>query len=139
MRREEELGRAVPARHHVLGHDPELGRRVHGALDVDADGPDPAGQAEVGDAQLAVAVDEDVAGLEVPVEHPERVHGLDPEQQLLHEAFVVRRRQHLGRRASGRVAVVRVGGRWRWIPAVVAGVAVAAVVAGVRTWFDWMT
>ena len=61
---DEQLGRAVPARHHVLSE----GR----LLDALLGGVDAAREPKVANLEVAVLVDEEVAGLEVAVEHLDR-------------------------------------------------------------------
>ena len=80
----EQLGRAVPPRHHVFG---ELARVV-----VDA-----ARQSEIADRQIAVAVHEEVRRFQVPVQHVRRVDVLQAPQDLVEEVLVVLVRQGLPR------------------------------------------
>ena len=77
---EHQLGGAVPARRHVLGHERGvvLGR-----------GRESAGHPEVADLELAVAVDEEVARLEVAVEDASRVDVLESPQDLVQEVLGV--------------------------------------------------
>lgn len=70
------LRSAVPARGDIVGHG------GHFALElwvVDA------GEAEVANLQIAVAVDKQVARLHVPVDHVGSVQVLEPAQDLAHE------------------------------------------------------
>ena len=77
---EHELRCAVPAGGHVLGHERGvvLGR-----------GRESAGHPEVADLELAVAVDEEVTGLEVAVEYARRVYVLEPPEDLVEEVLDV--------------------------------------------------
>ena len=68
---DEELGRAVPPRHDVLGEEVEA-----------VGGVDAARQPEVGDLEVAVLVDEQVGRLEVAVQHVRRVDVLERAQDL---------------------------------------------------------
>ena len=68
---EHDLGGTVVAGRHVAGH--------LGVLD--------AGEAEVADLEVAVLVDEDVAGLEVAVHDAGRVHVLESAQDLVEEVL----------------------------------------------------
>ena len=57
---------------------------VPGAPDARSSGPSTrAREAEVGDADAAVAADEHVVGLEVAVEEADRVRGLQPARGLV--------------------------------------------------------
>mmetsp|Transcript_42244 Transcript_42244/g.90136 ORF Transcript_42244/g.90136 Transcript_42244/m.90136 type:complete len:270 (+) Transcript_42244:701-1510(+) len=77
---DEQLGRAVPARDDVLGERLVLG------LGVWEDG---ASKAEVADLQVAVLVHEEVARLEVAMQHVRRVDGVDTTQDLVEEVLEV--------------------------------------------------
>ena len=81
---DEELGRAVPPRRHILGE--VLLRVLFGDIVAKVGA---ARHPEVGDAQIAVLVDEDVARLEVAVEHVRRVHRLEAAEDLVGEALDV--------------------------------------------------
>ena len=85
LRLAEQLRRAVPARDDVLR---ELARVV-----VEA-----PREAEVADGEVAVAVDEQVRRLEVPVEHGRAVDVLEPPQDLVEEVLVVLVRERLAAR-----------------------------------------
>ena len=73
---DEELGRAVPPRHDVLGE--RLRARV-----------DAAREAKVADLEVAVLVHQQVARLEVAVEHLRRVHRLEAAQDLVDKVLDV--------------------------------------------------
>mmetsp|Transcript_73848 Transcript_73848/g.225858 ORF Transcript_73848/g.225858 Transcript_73848/m.225858 type:complete len:298 (-) Transcript_73848:290-1183(-) len=81
------LGRPVPPRADVLRH------RAHPALVGEAH----ARQAEVADLQVAIAVDEQIARLQVPVDDLRRVHVLHAPQDLVQEELAVVVRERLGR------------------------------------------
>lgn len=70
---EQQLGRPVPPRHHVLRHHVALRRRPR--------------EAEVADLEVAVGVQQQVAGLQVPVDHVRRVDVLEPPQQLVQKVL----------------------------------------------------
>jgi hypothetical protein len=70
---EQQLGRAVPARDHVLRHHVALRRRPR--------------QPEVADLEFAVGVQQQVAGLQVTVDHVRRVDELEPAQDLVQEVL----------------------------------------------------
>ncbi|KAM0859882.1 hypothetical protein ACQ4PT_046899 [Festuca glaucescens] len=72
---EQQLGGPVPPRDDVLRHHVALRRGAR--------------QAEVADLEVAVGVEEQVAGLEVPVDHVRRVDVLEPAQQLVQEVLTV--------------------------------------------------
>ena len=80
---EEELGRAVVLRDDLLGHVAVL---------VELDD---SGQAEVAYLEQAVAVDEQVAGLDVAVDDARRVEVLDAAQYLVEEELDVVLGEHL--------------------------------------------
>ena len=86
--REHDLRRPVPSGGHVLGHKSSV---LLGVFQK------PAGQPEVADLELAVGVDEQVARLQVAVEHVGRVDVLEPTQHLVDEGLVVRVGQRLAR------------------------------------------
>ena len=75
-----DLRRAVPARRHVLSHVARIFLRVHGKA---------AGQSKIADLELAVGVDQQVAGLEVAVQHIGRVDVLQAAQDLVDEGLEV--------------------------------------------------
>ena len=77
---DEELGRAVPPRHDVLGEAEVL------RLGLGVDRPR---EAEVADLEVAVLVDEEVARLEVAVEHVREVDRVDAAEDLVQEVLVV--------------------------------------------------
>ena len=80
---QQQLGAPVPAGDDVLGH------RVVGVGPRERPLVHEPRQAEVGDAQLAVLGDEQVARLEVPVEDAHRVHRLDALEELEREGLEV--------------------------------------------------
>mmetsp|Transcript_38820 Transcript_38820/g.124449 ORF Transcript_38820/g.124449 Transcript_38820/m.124449 type:complete len:351 (+) Transcript_38820:695-1747(+) len=82
----EKFGRAVPPRDDVL-------RQLARGVVVDA-----PGQAEVADRQVAVRVHQQVARLEVPVQHRRRVDVLETAEDLVQKVLVMRVRQGLPRR-----------------------------------------
>mmetsp|Transcript_4013 Transcript_4013/g.8614 ORF Transcript_4013/g.8614 Transcript_4013/m.8614 type:complete len:213 (-) Transcript_4013:606-1244(-) len=82
----QQLGRAIPARHHVLGESHVLG--------IGAWGHRPR-QPEVADLEVAVLVHEQVARLEIAVEHVRRVHSVDAAQNLVEKVLEVLVRQRL--------------------------------------------
>jgi len=68
------LRSAVPTRGNVVGHGGDLALEL-GVVD--------AGEAEVANLQVAVAVHQQVARLHVPVNHVGRVQILEPPQDLI--------------------------------------------------------
>lgn len=74
------LGRAVPARRHVLSHVARVLLRVHRKT---------TSQSKIADLELAVGVDEQVARLEVAVQHVGRVDVLQTAQDLVDEGLEV--------------------------------------------------
>ena len=80
VHREHQLRGAVPAGRHVLGH--ERGVVLGG-------GREPAGHPEVADLEFAVAVDQEVARLEVPVEYAGGVDVLQPPEYLVEKILDV--------------------------------------------------
>ena len=72
---EQQLRRPVPPRDHVLGHEPPLRRRPR--------------QAKVAYFQVAVRVQEQVAGLQIAVQHLRGVNVLEPAQDLVQEILAV--------------------------------------------------
>jgi hypothetical protein len=78
---EQQLGRAVPPRHHVLRHHVAVGGRAR--------------QPEVADLEVAVGAEQQVAGLEVAVDHAGGVDVLEPAQDLVQEVLAVLLRQLL--------------------------------------------
>lgn len=70
---EQELGGAVPPRDHVLRHHVALRRWAR--------------QPEVADLEVAVGVQQQVAGLQVPVDYVRRVDVLEPAQYLVQEVL----------------------------------------------------
>ena len=75
-----DLGGAVPSRSDVLGHVARILLRVHGET---------PGKTKIADLELAVGVDEQVAGLEVTVEDVGRVDVLEAAQDLVDEGLEV--------------------------------------------------
>jgi hypothetical protein len=71
---EHDLGRAVPPRRDVLGHEPLLLRLV-----------EPAREPEIADLQLAVRVHEQIARLEVAMEDISRMDILQAAERLIDE------------------------------------------------------
>ena len=86
---QQQLGAPVPAGDDVLGH------RVVGVGPRERPLVHEPRQAEVGDAQLAVLGDEQVARLEVSVEDAGEVHGLDAFEDLQREGLQVQLGQRL--------------------------------------------
>mmetsp|Transcript_7259 Transcript_7259/g.24722 ORF Transcript_7259/g.24722 Transcript_7259/m.24722 type:complete len:287 (-) Transcript_7259:286-1146(-) len=80
----QELRRPVPPGDHVLGQLVLLRVVVH-----------PAREAKVADFEVAVLIDEQVAGLEVPVQHARRVDALEAPEHLVHKVLDVVVRQGL--------------------------------------------
>ena len=80
---EEQLGGAVPERHHHVRVRPQRIRVL-------------PGQAKVANLQLALVVDQHVAGLQVPVQNPVIVQVTHAAQQLQHETLHLRDRERLG-------------------------------------------
>ena len=83
---EHDLGRAVPPRRDVLGHQPRAGllaawarRRARAAR-----------EAEVAHLEVAVGVQEEVGGLEVAVDDVRAVHRLERTERLVHEVLFAR-------------------------------------------------
>ena len=76
----EQLGGAVPQRDHVVGVGAQRG-------------PVLARQAEVADLELAAVAVQDVAGLQVAVQHPVLVQVVHPAEQLQHQALHLRQQQ----------------------------------------------
>ena len=72
---EQQLRRPVPPRDHVLGHEPPLRRRPR--------------QPKVAYFQVAVRVQEQVAGLQIAVQHLRGVNVLEPAQDLVQEILAV--------------------------------------------------
>jgi hypothetical protein len=70
---EEQLGRSVPPRDHVLRHEVLLSGGAR--------------QAEIADLEVAVGVEEEVAGLQVPVQDVGGVDVLEAPQQLVEEVL----------------------------------------------------
>jgi hypothetical protein len=77
---EHDLGRAVPPRRDVLGHVPGI------LLGINREA---AREAEIANLQLAVGVDEQVARLEIAVQHVGRVDVLEAAQNLVDEGLEV--------------------------------------------------
>ena len=105
---EHDLGRAVPPRRDVFGHEALVGRGVRGRGAARAP---PAREAEVADLELAVRVHEQVARLEVAVQHVRGVDVLEAAEGLVQEGLEVGVGEGLAR------ADLRVGrggsvGRW---------------------------
>jgi hypothetical protein len=80
VRIQDQLRRAVPSRHHQLRHA-GLRRRAR--------------QPEIGDLEVARRVDQQVARLQVPVQHAARVDELDPLEDLVREVLDVQAGQRL--------------------------------------------
>ena len=78
LKAQHDLGRAVPARRHVLSHVARILLRVHRKT---------AGQSKIADLELAVGVDQQVAGLQVAVQHIGRVDVLQAAQDLVDEGL----------------------------------------------------
>lgn len=76
---EQQLGRAVPPGHHVLRHHVALGGGAR--------------QPEVADLEVAVGVQQQVAGLEVAVDHVGGVDVLEPAKDLVQEVLRPARRR----------------------------------------------
>mmetsp|Transcript_22332 Transcript_22332/g.50434 ORF Transcript_22332/g.50434 Transcript_22332/m.50434 type:complete len:209 (-) Transcript_22332:438-1064(-) len=76
-----ELGRAVPARHNVLGQPQVLLLRIERV--------DGARQTKIADLEITVLVHEEVAGLQVSVQHVRRVDGVHAAQDLVEEVLEV--------------------------------------------------
>lgn len=74
----------------TLGHEPRLT-----LLGLDRSRLEPSGQTKVADLQLAVGIDQQVSGLEVPVQHVGRVDVLQTAQRLVDERLKVCVRQRL--------------------------------------------
>jgi len=83
---EHDLGRAVPPRRDVLGHEALLLRLV-----------EPAREPEIANLEFAVRVHEQVAGLEIAVQHVGRVDVFQAAERLVDEGLEVRVRQGLTR------------------------------------------
>ena len=83
---EHDLGRAVPPRRDVLGHEALLLRLV-----------EPAREPEITNLEFAVRVHEQVAGLEIAVQHVGRVDVFQAAERLVDEGLEVRVRQGLTR------------------------------------------
>ena len=81
-----DLGRTVPPRRDVLGHEALLLRLVK-----------PAGEPKVAYLELAVRVHEQVAWLEVAVQHVGRVDVLQTAERLVDEGLKVCVRERLAR------------------------------------------
>ena len=77
---EHDLGRPIPSRGHVLGHVTRI------LLWVDRE---PSRKTKIADLELAVGVDEQVAGLEVAVQHIGRVYVLQSAEDLVDEGLEV--------------------------------------------------
>lgn len=73
---EHDFGRAVPPRRDVLGHVPGI------LLGIDREA---TREAEIANLQLAVGIDEQVARLEVAVQHVRRVYVLQTAEDLVDE------------------------------------------------------
>ena len=83
---EHDLRRAVPPRRDVLGHEALLLRLI-----------EPAREPEIANLEFAVRVHEQVAGLEIAVQHVGRVDVFQAAERLVDEGLEVRVRQGLTR------------------------------------------
>ena len=80
LRPQENLGGSVPAGGDFLSEHNVLLRAISGKT---------PGQAEIANLQMAIGIDEYVAGLEVPVDDLSRVQILHPLEDLVHDKAVV--------------------------------------------------
>ena len=92
LKAQHDLGRAVPARRHVLSHVARILLRVHRKT---------AGQSKIADLELAVGVDQQIAGLQVAVQHIGRVDVLQAAQNLVDEGLEVGVGEGLARADDG--------------------------------------
>jgi hypothetical protein len=76
-----DLGGAVPSRRDVLGHVPRILLRVHGET---------PGETKIANLELAVGIDEQVAGLEIAVQDVGRVDVFETAQDLVDEGLEMR-------------------------------------------------
>ena len=83
---EHDLRRAVPPRRDVLGHETLLLRLV-----------EPAREPEIANLELAVRVHEQVARLEIAVQHVGRVDVFEAAERLVNEGLEMRVREGLAR------------------------------------------
>ena len=77
---EHDFGSSVPSRRDVFSHVPSILLWIN---------TEPSRQAEIGNLQLAVRVDEQVAGLQVTVQHVGAVDVFQPAQDLVDEGLEV--------------------------------------------------
>ena len=92
LKAQHDLRRSVPPGSHILGHVPRILLRVHGEA---------ASQSEIADLELAVGVDEQVAGLQVTMQHVRRVDVLEAAQDLVDEGLEVGVGEGLARPNNG--------------------------------------
>ena len=77
---EHDLRRAIPSRGDILGHEPGI------LLGVDREA---SREAKVADLELAIRIDQQVARLEIAVQHVGRVDVLESAQDLVDEGLEV--------------------------------------------------
>ena len=82
LEREHDLGGAIPPRRDVFGHEPCLGARELGGLDVPR-------QPEITRFEIAVSVEEEVRGFEIAIDDVGRVESFEHTEGLVYKALRV--------------------------------------------------